>query len=343
VVELTKLCSTGGCAAKYDAPLLRQLLAALPSESPPNLLVGLDPPDDAAVVRLNGDTGLVFSVDFFPPIVDDPHIYGRIAANNALNDIYAMGGNPILALSIAAFPGDLPPQDVADIVRGAAEQCLSVGAVLAGGHTIRDKEPKFGLAVAGTVPIGEIWRKSGALPGDRLLLAKPIGTGVLATARRRGEVSNEDFDKAVDCMLRSNKQVADVLRETHPHAVTDVTGFGLAGHASEVAQASGARIVIDMAAVPMLPSAERCARAGVRTSAHRSNFELIEGVLDVDGIVDESTLALAVDPQTAGGLLFAVPEEDVAAVTSRLDAAGQPVTEIAEVTSGSGVALTRSR
>lgn len=339
LIRLTTLCSTGGCAAKYDGAKLEALLAALPQPSRSDLLVGLDPPDDAAAIRLDGETALLFTVDFFPPIVDDPTHYGRIAANNALNDIYAMGGRPSLALAIAAFPPDLEADDVARIVRGAALQCAEAGAVLAGGHTIRDNEPKFGLAVAGTVAPERIWRKSGAVAGDTVLITKPIGTGLITSGRRRMAVSDEHFRAAVDSMLASSRPVVEILARYAPHAVTDVTGFGLAGHAAEVARASDVRIVIDMAGVPFLDGAQECAQEGVRTSAHTSNRALIGDVLEIDPAVGDAFVALAVDPQTAGGLMIVAPADAAHKLVDELQGAGQLVAQVGHVTEGGGVHL----
>lgn len=339
MARLTGLCSTGGCAAKYDAPLLEALLSTLPPSASPDLLVGLDPPDDAAVMRLDDGSALVFTLDFFPPIVDDPTEYGQIAANNALNDVYAMGGRPALALAIAAFPHDLDAGDAASILSGAARQCGEAGAVLAGGHTIRDVEPKFGLAVAGFVPADRVWRKAGAKPSDIVILTKPIGSGLLATGHRRNVVSEEHFSEARRWMIASSRAAAEVLSRHAPHAVTDLTGFGLLGHASEIARLSGVRITIDMTRVPLLPGARDCARDGVRTSAHEPNRSLVSDVLTVAPTIDECALALALDPQTAGGLLIVVDAETAPKVLDDLTRANAFAVEIGCVEEGQGVRL----
>lgn len=339
MAQLTELCSNGGCAAKYDGPLLETLLDALPQVSRPDLLVGLDPPDDAAVMRLDDQSALVFTVDFFPPIVDDPTEYGRIAANNALNDVFAMGGQPTLALSIAAFPTDLPSDHAAQIVRGAALQCAEAGAVLAGGHTIRDQEPKFGLAVAGLVPPDRIWRKSGAMPGDAVLVTKPIGSGILVSGRRRGVVSDEDFREAVGWMLASSKVAMSTIANRSPHAVTDVTGFGLAGHASEVANLSNVRITIDLGEVPLLAGARACAGEGIRTSADVANRALIREALTYEPTIDDPALALAVDPQTAGGLMVVVAADVAGELIEELRREGFSAAQVGQVDEGNGVHL----
>src|SRR5205085_6899757 len=237
-VKLTDLASCGGCAAKYSAARLEELLRGFVPTEAENLPAALAPADDAAVYRLDDERALIFTLDFFPPVVDDPADYGAIAAANALNDVFAMGGSPLLALSIAAFPEELPTAVLGEVFAAAAEQVRAAGAILAGGHTIRDLEPKYGLAVVGTVHPGGIWPKSGAQPGDALFLTKPLGTGLVLAAK--GDVS-----AAVEQMTTLNAAAADVLRPFAPNAVTDVTGFGLFGHAHEMAERSGVRIVLD--------------------------------------------------------------------------------------------------
>src|SRR5581483_5029507 len=217
---LTGLTVGGGCAAKYSAARLEELLRGFVPAEAENLLVGLDPADDAAVYKLDDERAIVFTVDFFPPLVDDPATFGRIAATNALNDVFAMGGTPLLALSVAAFPEELPTEVLGAVLAGADEQVRAAGAILAGGHTIRDTEPKYGLAVVGTVHPDAVWPKSGAQPGDALFLTKPIGTGLVLAAKG-------DIAQAVELMTTLNAQAADVLRPFSPNAVTDVTGFGL--------------------------------------------------------------------------------------------------------------------
>ena len=343
MINLTELCSTGGCAAKYDGSLLNDLLGSFTHASSTNLLVGLDPPDDAAVLRLDQDSALVFTVDFFPPIVDDPLDYGRIAANNALNDIYAMGGRPTLALAIAAFPPDMDTELTADIIRGAAQQCSDAGVMLAGGHTIRDKEPKFGLAVVGMVHPDRIWRKSGARPGDVILITKPLGTGLLATGHRQGIVTKDTFRTAIEWMLVSSDAAARAITPLHPHAVTDVTGFGLLGHASEVADRSEVHLTIDMTRVPLLGGAHDCAQRGVRTSGHGPNMELVRETLSIGSTIPDCDLAVALDPQTAGGLMIVVDAESAGAHISALQLAGSFVAEVGRVDAGAGVSICRSQ
>src|SRR5581483_5786630 len=247
----------GGCAAKYSAAQLQELLAGFVPAEAEDLLVGLSPADDAAVYRLDDETALVFTLDFFPPLVDDPAAFGTIAATNALNDVFAMGGRPLLALSIAEFPEELPKATVA--------------AILAGGHTIRDREPKYGLAVVGTVHPDGVWPKSGAQAGDTLFLTKPLGTGLVLHGAARGLASPDVVDAAVDWMTTLNRDWADVLRAFRPNAVTDVTGFGLLGHAHEMAERSGVRLALEAAEWPTLDGALDVARAGERTGGDRRN------------------------------------------------------------------------
>ena len=241
-VKLTDLASCGGCAAKYSAARLEELLAGFVPIEAENLLVGLAPADDAAVYRLDDERAIVFTLDFFPPLVDGAADFGAIAATNALNDVFAMGGVPLLALSIAAFPEELPMEMLGAIFAAAEQQVRASGGLLAGGHTIRDAEPKYGLAVVGTVHPDGIWPKNGARPGDALFLTKPLGTGLIMTGYKKGLAGAMQLERAIRWMRTLNKDAADVLRRISPHAVTDVTGFGLFGHAHEVAERSRVRL-----------------------------------------------------------------------------------------------------
>jgi selenide,water dikinase len=337
-VSLTSLARAGGCAAKYAAGRLETVLAGLVPVEAEDLLVGLDPADDAAVYRLDEERAIVFTVDFFPPLVDDPHTFGAIAATNALNDVFAMGGAPLLALSIAAFPEELPTEMLGDILAGADERVRAAGAILAGGHTIRDDEPKYGLAVVGTVHPNAIWPKAGARPGDALFLTKPLGTGIVLQAVRDAVAPPGALDAAVASMVELNKAAADVLRPFTPNAVTDVTGFGLLGHAHELASRSGVRAILDAAALPALPGALDLAMNGVRTGGDRRNREYAEQ--HVESYAAAALEALAYDPQTAGGLLISIPRERAAVMEATLSAAGVFVRLIGRVESGEGVVLT---
>src|SRR5919198_3499724 len=262
-VKLTDLASCGGCAAKYSAARLEQLLAGFVPVDSETLLVGLAPADDAAVYRLDEERALIFTLDFFPPVVDDPADYGAIAATNALNDVFAMGGTPLLALSIAAFPEELPMEMLAQIFAAADEQVRAAGGLLAGGRTNPGAGPQYGLAVVGTLRPDGIWPKNGARPGDALFLTKPLGTGLIMTGYKKGLAGAMQLERAVHWMRTLNKDAADVLRGVGPNAVTDVTGFGLLGHAHEMATRSSVRLRIDAAWLPALDGALDAARAGV--------------------------------------------------------------------------------
>jgi selenide,water dikinase len=337
-VELTTLARAGGCAAKYSAARLETLLSGLVPADAEDLLVGLDPADDAAVYRLDDERAIVFTVDFFPPLVDDPRTFGAIAATNALNDVFAMGGTPLLALSIAAFPEELPVEVLGEVLAGADERVKAAGAILAGGHTIRDDEPKYGLAVVGTVHPDRLWPKAGARAGDVLFLTKALGTGIVLQAVRDGVAPAGSLDAAVQAMLELNRGSADLVRPFEPNAVTDVTGFGLAGHAHEVAARSGMRIVLETSALPALPGALELAQAGVRTGGDRRNREFAGP--HVESEADPALEALAYDPQTAGGLLVSMPGERAPVLQATFASSGVPIARIGHVEDGAGLLLT---
>jgi selenide,water dikinase len=336
-VELTALARAGGCAAKYSAARLETLLAGLVPAEAEDLLVGLDPADDAAVYRLDDERAIVFTVDFFPPLVDDPRTFGAIAATNALNDVFAMGGSPLLALSVAAFPEELPVELLGEVFAGADERVRAAGAILAGGHTIRDDEPKYGLAVVGLVHPDRIWRKSCARPGDIVLITKRLGTGIVLQAQRDGVAPEGVLDAAVDSMLELNRDAADALRPFEPSAVTDVTGFGLLGHTYELASRSGVRVVIDAEALPPLPGALELAARGVKTGGERRNRDYAGP--HVEGRGGEVWEALAYDPQTAGGLLVSMPGERAPVLEASFASEGLLAVRIGRVEEGSGVVL----
>jgi selenide, water dikinase len=336
-VPLTSLARAGGCAAKYAAARLEGLLAGLVPAASKDLLVGLDPADDAAVYRLDDDRALVFTVDFFPPLVDDPRTFGAIAATNALNDVFAMGGAPLLALSIAAFPEELPTQVLGDVIAGADERVRAAGAILAGGHTIRDDEPKYGLAVVGMVRPDALWPKAGARPGDVLYLTKPLGTGIVLQAERDGRAPVGALDAAIASMRELNRGVAEILRPFAPNAVTDVTGFGLLGHVHELASRSGVRVVLHAESLPLLPGALELAWDGVKTGGDRRNREYAGA--HVQSSADDALETLAYDPQTAGGLLVSMPADRSIVLEATCAAAGQLLAPIGRVEAGAGVRL----
>ncbi|MGH3071882.1 MAG: selenide, water dikinase SelD [Gaiellaceae bacterium] len=336
--SLTSLARSGGCAAKYSAARLEELLRGFVPADSENLLVGLSPADDAAVYRLDDERALVFTVDFFPPLVDDPALFGRIAATNALNDVFAMGGSPLLALSIAAFPESLPNDTLTAIFGAADEQVRAAGAILAGGHTLRDDEPKYGLAVVGTVHPRGFWPKSGARPGDALFLTKPLGTGLLLHAAREGRRHEEGLRAATEAMTALSREAAEALRPFTPNAVTDVTGFGLLGHAHEMAERSGVRIGLDASALPLFPGALEQAAAGIRTGGDHRNRDFAGPHVAAEGVSDE-LLAVAYDPQTSGGLLISLPADKGAVLAAAFAERDLFLARIGSVGEGAGVAL----
>jgi len=336
--RLTGLGAGGGCAAKYSAALLEELLAGFAPAASENLLVGLDPADDAAVYRLDDERALVFTVDFFPPLLDDPALFGAIAATNALNDVFAMGGRPLLALSVAAFPEELPRETVRAIFDAAAAKVQEAGAILAGGHTIRDDEPKYGLAVVGTVHPDAVWRKSGARPGDALFLTKPIGTGLVLTAVRGGVLGVVELEEAVGWMTELNVAAADALRPFEPSAVTDVTGFGLFGHAHEMASRSGVRLVLEAERLPAMAGALAAAEQGLRTGGDGRNRDFAARAVDLHGL-PETVACLGFDPQTAGGLLVSLPAEKAAVLEAAFRDADLFLARVGWVEEASGVAV----
>jgi selenide,water dikinase len=338
-VKLTDLAACGGCAAKYSAARLEELLKGFVPVEAENLLVGLAPADDAAVYRLDDERAIIFTLDFFPPVVDEPGDYGAIAATNALNDVFAMGGTPLLALSIAAFPEDLPVEMLAEIFAAADAQVRESGGLLAGGHTIRDVEPKYGLAVVGTVHPDHIWPKNGARPGDAIFLTKPLGTGLIMSGVKRGIAGTQPLERAIRWMRTLNKAAADVIRPFSPHAVTDVTGFGLFGHAHEVADRSGVRVVLESERLPAIDGALDLARKGVRTSGDPRNRDFAARHVSSDGIAEPYD-ALGYDPQTAGGLLVSLPRDKAPALEAAFEAQHLFLRRVGYVEEGAGVVVT---
>ena len=335
-VKLTDLASCGGCAAKYSAARLEQLLSGFVPVEAEDLLVGLAPADDAAVYRLDNERALIFTLDFFPPIVDDPADYGAIAATNALNDVFAMGGTPMLALSIAAFPEELPLEMLGEIFAAADEQVRASGGLLAGGHTIRDDEPKYGLAVVGTVHPNGIWTKADAQLGDAVYLTKPLGTGLIMSGHKKGEIGTQQLERAVRWMKTLNKDAAEVLRTHRVNAVTDVTGFGLFGHARETAERSGVRIRLESERFPAIDGALDLARKGIRTTGDPRNRDFAGRHLTLTE-VPETLVALGYDPQTSGGLLVTLPSEQGAVLEAEFSSRRLFLRRVGTVEEGSGI------
>ena len=312
-IHLTELTTCGGCAAKLGADALSEALAGLgidgttEGDAPSGLIAGLNPPDDAAVHLIAPGVAVIGTVDFFPPIVDDPRTYGEIAAANALSDVFAMGGRVLFALSVAAIPEDLPSAAFRAILEGASSKVREAGGVLAGGHTIRDPEPKYGLAVIGVASPDHLLRKGGAQPGDVLILTKALGTGLLVSGHRQGRTAAADLDVAVGQMRVLNRPASDLLVRHGVRAATDVTGFGLLGHGLEMARASGSRFVFEASKLPALDGALELARGGVETGGAAFNRRFVEPALTVAPDIPPELVTLAHDPQTSGGLLAAIP------------------------------------
>lgn len=325
-IRLTELTECGGCAAKLGADLLAEALSGLGvserAGAPPELIAGIDSPDDAAAYLVSPDLAILGTLDFFPPIVDDPRTFGAIAAANALSDVFAMGGRVLFALSIAAMPEDVPPAALGEILDGAAAKVREAGGILAGGHTIRDPEPKYGLAVIGAAHPDRLFRKGGARPGDVLLITKRLGTGLLVSGARQGRTAAADLEAAVVQMQVLNRAASEVFAAHGVRGATDVTGFGLLGHGLEMARASGSFFVFDAAALPALDGALDLARSGIETGGAAHNRRFTAPALTVANGVPAEIVTLAHDPQTSGGLLAAVPPAHLAAVESALAARG---------------------
>jgi len=316
-VKLTKLANCAGCGAKVGAGVLAKLLDGLQVRCDPNLLVGFDKSDDASVYKVSDDLALVQTVDFFPPIADDPYTFGAIAATNALSDVYAMGGEPKLALNIMAVPADLPKEAVHQILHGGYDKAYEAGAIITGGHSILDSEPKYGLAVTGFVHPDRVLTNSGAEDGDVLLLTKPLGIGILTTAAKADLVSAETMTYAVDLMTTLNKNARDAMIKYRVHACTDVTGFALLGHACEMAQGSCAEIHLDVDAIDLIPDALAFARLGILPEGMYRNRSFAEAFVD-PGDVEPAKQDMLYDPQTSGGLLIAVHPDDADALSEEL-------------------------
>lgn len=294
------------------------------------------------MLRLSDDVAIVQTVDFFAPVVDDPYEYGAIAAANSMSDVFAMGGTVTMALNVAAFPDDLDLSILGEIFRGGMDAVGEAGGVIAGGHTVTDAEPKYGLSVTGMVHPAKIWTKAGARPGDVLLLTKPLGSGVLTTAARAGRIGPPDLAPAVQTMRRLNLYARNIAVDHTIHAATDVTGFGLAGHAAEIAQRSAAGIEIDLQALPVLPGVLDLLGDGVKAGGlgrNRSHYTSQADGVRLDRDADPLLTELAFDPQTSGGLLFAVPESAADALIDAFETAGEPIWRIGRVTAGAGVTL----
>ena len=322
--------------------MLRPIQDVFSSVDYPDLLVGLDSPDDAALWRLDDTRALALTTDFFTPVVDNAYDYGSIAAANSLSDIYAMGGKPFLALNVAALPPDLPAEILAEIIRGGAEKTREAGVVVAGGHTVQDKEPKFGLVVVGFVDLAKKLTKGAAHAGDRLVLTKPLGFGVTTTALKRQQASAEDVAEVVSWMKRLNRDAALLANEFDLHCATDITGYSLLGHATEIAEASevGLRFYYDQ--IPLVSCARKYAEMGAFPGGAADNRMYYGPGVRFDEHVDEPAQMLLFDPQTSGGLLLAVPPQDLPNLLKRARQIDQPIWEVGEVVEGAGIDVFQS-
>ncbi len=342
-IRLTQQVKAGGCASKLPPGLLAAVLAKLPTQSDGNLLVGYDTSDDAGVYRIAPNLALVQTVDFFTPLVDDPFTFGQIAATNALSDVYAMGGRPITALSIVCFPQDGDLSVLEAILCGGMDKIGEAGCVVAGGHSVRDQEIKFGYAVTGLIDPDHLLKNTGAREGDDLILTKALGTGVITTALKQGKAEPEWVAEAIRCMTTLNRRAAEVVAGVHGvHAMTDVTGFGLMGHARELAFGSGMRIELIVDQVPRMQGALDAIARGAIPAGLLTNREFAECVsADAPGAaIPDDVRALLYDPQTAGGLLLSVAADCASDLMQSLRNAGVAATKVGSVlgpyTTGAG-------
>ncbi len=333
--RLTDRARAAGCAGKLGPADLAKILGGLPPVVHPDLLVGTSTADDAGVFRLSADLALVQTVDFFSPIVDDPFTFGAIAAANALSDVYAMGGEPRTALNIACFPQEgVPPEVLSAILRGGNAKAAEAGVVVLGGHTFADDEIKFGMAVTGVIHPDHIRRNIGACPGDVLVLTKALGTGIITTAAKRGTESRAALESATASMLMLNRSAAQALDGIEVHACTDVTGFGLLGHAYEMAHGSGARLVVRAESLPRLPAACELAARDLAPGGCRRNRSWLADKVEIGAEVAKPLVELAFDPQTSGGLLVALPRAQIEQALAALGAAGVPAVTVGMVERG---------
>lgn len=320
-VRLTKLAHTAGCAAKIGPGTLAGILESLPKFEDPRLLVGIETSDDGAIYQVNEDVALIQTLDFFPPMVDDPYVFGQVAAANALSDIYAMGGEPKVALNIVAWPNCVNPKFLAEILRGGADKVKEAGAVLAGGHSIQDDVPKYGLSVSGFVHPDRILKNCGAVAGDVLILTKPLGTGIVNTAVKAKLASKEAEAEVIGVMTSLNKKAKQIFGRYEIHACTDVTGFGLAGHSLELAKGSGVTVEIDGAGLPLQTAACEYAKMGLIPEGAYKNRAYAGQDTDVSK-AEEWLQDIFFDPQTSGGLLVSVTPETAEKILSDFQTEG---------------------
>lgn len=328
-LRLTRHVKSAGCAAKLGPSELAQVLQDLPRFEDADLIVGTQIPDDAGVYRLRADLAIVNSVDFFPPILDDPFAFGQVAAANSLGDIYAMGAEPKTALNIVCFPkGKMEIRVLADMLRGGAEKIREAGAVVVGGHSIIDNEVKYGMAITGVIRPDKIIRKVGVQEGDVFILTKPLGTGIVTTALRKDKAPKESVQAALASMLSLNDTAAKIMRNHPVHACSDVTGFGLLGHALEMASGSGVTLIFEAGKLPVLHRVARLAEKGYLTAGSKRNRDYLKGKVSIEKSVREGLVETAYDPQTSGGLLMALPQKRAAKLVDDLQSHGIEATTI---------------
>jgi selenide,water dikinase len=336
-IRLTELSSCAGCAAKLGAAELRSVMERVSPTTNDRVLVGYGSSDDAGVYLVRDDLALVSTVDFFTPIVDDPYDFGRIAATNALSDVYAMGGRPLFALNIVAFPEDLDLAILVRILEGGAAVARRAGVAILGGHTIKDDEPKYGMAVTGVVDPHRTVRNAGARVGDVLVLTKPLGTGILTTARKKDVISDEDLHEAIRWMTMLNDRACEAMLAADAHAATDVTGFGLLGHAENMARASGVRLSIDASAVPFMSGVLELISQGIVPGGTRHNAQTHAEFTDFADPVPEPVRIGLSDAQTSGGLLISLATNRVEGLARDLLACGALAAVVGKVREGSGI------
>lgn len=318
---------------------MRPLESIFSAQDYPNLLVGIEPPDDAAVWKIDDSRSIVITTDFFTPVVDEPYDYGAISAANSISDIYAMGAIPFLALNIAAFPPQLPAEFLSEIIKGAAEKAKEAGVVIAGGHTIQDKEPKFGLVVIGLLETDKLLRKSDVLPEDFLVLTKPLGIGVTTTANKAEKAKPEDIEEAKKWMVKLNKVASEIAIEIGLKAATDITGFSLLGHSYEMAKASNVNIILDSTKVPFISGARYYGEKRYFAGGAADNKLFYEKFIEFSEDIDEVTEMMLYDPQTSGGLLLAVPPDKLDEFESLSKQKNQPYWIIGKAVKGIGITV----
>ena len=319
------------------AQVLRPLRELFPADQHPNLIVGLEVSDDAAVYQVNDEVAIIQTLDFFPPIVDDAYDYGAIGAANAMSDVYAMGGEVVLALNICGFPPDLPAEIIQEIIRGGAEKVAEAGGVVAGGHTLEDKEPKYGLAVMGLVHPSRVLTKVGAQPGDALVLTKPLGVGIITTALKGGVADPAHVAAAVTSMSKLNRNAARLVQQVEVHACTDVTGFALLGHAYEMAERSGVQLRFRAGQLPFLDGARKYADEWLFPAGTCNNERAYRDVVDFDEGISEEMRQLLYTPETSGGLLVSIPQRQVRNLTTLFAGHGEPCWVVGDVAEGKGI------